>query len=758
MPASFNDKVFVESNGAIKLDGNPGNDKQAMISTGDKTPEWTAVVNSVEGGKAIGISSPTGDVTISNEGVTSISADNYITVSAPTGDVTVGFDPAAFPFCDDCFVWCCEDSRVDKFSTYSEGHTLIIKFSSESCGACVRMSHYDGKVAAELGHDFVTVNKNSEAWHKYQYLLEQAYPNPADVGFPTYIIAQGVDYDHLEPLGSIRGGLDKGLFRQRLLEVEMTASGVGGDTDSHCENFAEDECSPFRWDCQVDEARLCAGQKGIVELKVSSHGCNGRCDEEGGGKELSYRWEWSKEKDSGYKALNGGESGDLNFKLSMITWEPESGDVVWVKAISECADHPNNKKITGGSGANGNSPIKVKIVDCCGGDAPCADKGKQCCNQEKHPDQPEGCQECCKNKHCEGDKICVNGKCKDAPDPTPEPEPEPNPECTQNSDCPGDQICDGGKCKDAPDPTPEPEPEPEPTPEPEPEPTPEPSPDECSQNSDCFKAASRNVILGSVRRTGSGTSTTGSETITIPLIEVSDVYESNCVDEVQQSPGVHNITVTGPATVTPLGTESCGVKYKCGDAAWDVKRYLIEWNGKYDGTAQDIQVSVPENEDNTAGNQEKFQDIELCHTNGINIVSQPGENLKVELTFMRTGQEFASGTPEFNERYGNHTYCKSFSVGGSATVCPAPGEVVDGVCVQPESNLKCCNVNGQKVCQECCNSNDCPGGLICQNGLCITDITPEPTPEPAPVDPCRAANCTGGWVVDWNCVKNKMGL
>ena len=33
----------------------------------------------------------------------------------------------------------------------------VIKFSSEDCGTCHRMSHYDAKVAGELGAEFVSV-------------------------------------------------------------------------------------------------------------------------------------------------------------------------------------------------------------------------------------------------------------------------------------------------------------------------------------------------------------------------------------------------------------------------------------------------------------------------------------------------------------------------------------------------------------------------------------------------------------------------
>lgn len=92
MPANFNDKVIIESNGAIKLNGNTGNNKQAMTSKGNATPEWTDVVNSVSAGDGISVSGGSGDITISNTGVTSITAGSNITISGSTGDITISAD------------------------------------------------------------------------------------------------------------------------------------------------------------------------------------------------------------------------------------------------------------------------------------------------------------------------------------------------------------------------------------------------------------------------------------------------------------------------------------------------------------------------------------------------------------------------------------------------------------------------------------------------------------------------------------------
>lgn len=203
---------------------------------------------------------------------------------------------------------------------------------------------------------------------------------------------------------------------------------LGGDVDSHCVDFDEKDCSPFRWDCMIDNARICAGGKGVVDLKVSTHGCNSRCGDpgNGGGKELSYEWEWSKEKNDGYKTLQKGNSS-LEFKLNMISWKPEAGDKIWIRAISKCDDHPKNQVIVGGGGSNGGQPIKIDVIECCDGDVPCPKNKPQCCNKKDHPDQPEGCQECCKNKHCDDGKECINGKCKDKSDPDPDPDPDPGP-------------------------------------------------------------------------------------------------------------------------------------------------------------------------------------------------------------------------------------------------------------------------------------------------------------------------------------------
>ena len=48
----------------------------------------------------------------------------------------------------------------------------VIKFSSEDCGTCHKMSHYDAKVAEEFGAEFVSVMlQDTEAYRKYRKVL-----------------------------------------------------------------------------------------------------------------------------------------------------------------------------------------------------------------------------------------------------------------------------------------------------------------------------------------------------------------------------------------------------------------------------------------------------------------------------------------------------------------------------------------------------------------------------------------------------------
>lgn len=92
----------------------------------------------------------------------------------------------------------------------------LIKFSSEDCGTCHRMSHYDAKVAEELGCSFISVMlQDLEAYKKYRRILLAKYPKKEGMGWPTYLLVNEPDGDFAIQ-GEIKGGSQKGEFRIKL--------------------------------------------------------------------------------------------------------------------------------------------------------------------------------------------------------------------------------------------------------------------------------------------------------------------------------------------------------------------------------------------------------------------------------------------------------------------------------------------------------------------------------------------------------------
>jgi len=54
----------------------------------------------------------------------------------------------------------------------------VLKFSSEDCGTCHRMSHYDAPVCAELGCTFVSVMlQDTQHYRRYRRVLLAQYPD-----------------------------------------------------------------------------------------------------------------------------------------------------------------------------------------------------------------------------------------------------------------------------------------------------------------------------------------------------------------------------------------------------------------------------------------------------------------------------------------------------------------------------------------------------------------------------------------------------
>ena len=95
----------------------------------------------------------------------------------------------------------------------------LVKFSSEDCGTCHKMSHYDKNVAEELGCDFINVMlQDSETYRKYRRILLDLYPKKEGMGWPTYILVDNPDQEY-KIFGQLKGGMPKGDFRNRLSKL-----------------------------------------------------------------------------------------------------------------------------------------------------------------------------------------------------------------------------------------------------------------------------------------------------------------------------------------------------------------------------------------------------------------------------------------------------------------------------------------------------------------------------------------------------------
>lgn len=99
----------------------------------------------------------------------------------------------------------------------------VLKFSSEECGTCHRMSHYDARVVEELGLAFVSVMLQDTATYRlYRKVLLERYPNKEGMGWPTYLVVSQAEADFVIH-GELRGGMPKGDFRERLSAVLANA-------------------------------------------------------------------------------------------------------------------------------------------------------------------------------------------------------------------------------------------------------------------------------------------------------------------------------------------------------------------------------------------------------------------------------------------------------------------------------------------------------------------------------------------------------
>ena len=92
----------------------------------------------------------------------------------------------------------------------------LLKFSSEDCGTCHRMSHYDSLVSEELGFNFINVIlQDTDKYRRYRRILLSKYPNKEGMGWPTYLLVSKPESE-FRVLGEIKGGMPKGQFRESL--------------------------------------------------------------------------------------------------------------------------------------------------------------------------------------------------------------------------------------------------------------------------------------------------------------------------------------------------------------------------------------------------------------------------------------------------------------------------------------------------------------------------------------------------------------
>ena len=95
----------------------------------------------------------------------------------------------------------------------------VLKFSSEECGTCHRMSHYDSAVVLESGCEFIDIPmQDTSIYSKYRKILLTKYPKKVGMGWPTYLIVSDPTGE-FSIIGEIRGGMSKGEFRTALTKI-----------------------------------------------------------------------------------------------------------------------------------------------------------------------------------------------------------------------------------------------------------------------------------------------------------------------------------------------------------------------------------------------------------------------------------------------------------------------------------------------------------------------------------------------------------
>ena len=247
--------------------------------------------------------------------------------------------------CDDCLVYVPPGGGSARSELYDESQLLLLKFSSDACGICHRMGHYDCTVAEELGLGFECVKDDDViGLEYYQPVVDVLYPD-GDMGFPTYILVEWTDEDNFSVLGEVLGGSDKGIFRERLKAVieawndgvntydDDCKDGSGADSGGNC---VPETCDKFKWDCTPRDLKVCAG--GCYDAYASTHGCNGQC----AGSDLQYRWLLSEPGQKNYKVV---KDWSRNVRWTIQTGENiQPGKKYDGRIEAKCGDFDGDKK------------------------------------------------------------------------------------------------------------------------------------------------------------------------------------------------------------------------------------------------------------------------------------------------------------------------------------------------------------------------------------------------------------------------------
>ena len=296
--ADCREKIIREDCGTVKV----GDGKVTLTQCGDELGDFT--MDQCEN-TTVDIPCPgDGKLNITACGTKYQFSANQATGSNTSIDLDSCFEQNS---CDDCLTYVAPGGSVQTVDLLDRGELVLVKFSSDACGICHRMGHYDCVVAEEMNIDFECVKDDDVVALEYWTPVAlELYDSIEDMGFPTYILVEWTDEDNFTVIGEVVGGADKGLFRNRvqalmedwndgLIRADDCKDGSGADAGGNC---TSETCDDFKWDCTPRSVKVCAG--GCYDAYASTHGCNGSCT----GSDLEYRWLLSEPGQNRFKVVS----------------------------------------------------------------------------------------------------------------------------------------------------------------------------------------------------------------------------------------------------------------------------------------------------------------------------------------------------------------------------------------------------------------------------------------------------------------------